>query len=149
MKSIFNTSEQQDIRERLEKLTPNTPALWGKMNVSQMISHCTCAMQMPTDEIPMKNAPWLIRQIGKMIKKRVLGDAPLSRNSPTAPEIKMTTPKEFNAEKERFLIALDKLSKGELVVKREIHPFFGKMTPQEWGQLNYKHTDHHFQQFGV
>jgi len=34
-------------------------------------------------------------------------------------------------------------------IKNEIHPFFGKMTSQQWSKAMYKHIDHHLQQFGV
>jgi LPS sulfotransferase NodH len=29
------------------------------------------------------------------------------------------------------------------------HSFFGRLTPQQWAQLMYKHLDHHLRQFGV
>ena len=29
------------------------------------------------------------------------------------------------------------------------HSFFGRLTPQEWAILMYKHVDHHLRQFGV
>jgi LPS sulfotransferase NodH len=29
------------------------------------------------------------------------------------------------------------------------HSFFGRLTPQEWAVLMYKHLDHHLRQFGV
>jgi LPS sulfotransferase NodH len=29
------------------------------------------------------------------------------------------------------------------------HSFFGRLTPQEWATLMYKHLDHHLRQFGV
>ena len=149
MKTIFNPSEQEDIRKRLEKLTPETKALWGKMNVSQMLAHCSGAMQMPTGDIAVKPSPLLVRVIGKLIRDIAINEKPFTKNNPTAPELKITDPKEFTAEKEKFLKALEKISKGESVIKREKHPFFGKLLPNEWGRLNYKHTDHHFKQFGV
>ena len=37
--------------------------------------------------------------------------------------------------------------KSELVSRP--HPFFGKMTAEEWGMLGYKHLDHHLKQFDV
>lgn len=27
------------------------------------------------------------------------------------------------------------------------HAFFGKLTPEQWGELMYKHLDHHLRQF--
>jgi len=29
------------------------------------------------------------------------------------------------------------------------HPSFGEFTKEQWGQLEYKHLDHHLRQFGV
>ena len=29
------------------------------------------------------------------------------------------------------------------------HSFFGRMNPDEWAILMYKHVDHHLRQFGV
>ena len=29
------------------------------------------------------------------------------------------------------------------------HSFFGRLTPEEWAVLMYKHLDHHLRQFGV
>jgi Ca2+-binding EF-hand superfamily protein len=29
------------------------------------------------------------------------------------------------------------------------HPAFGSFTKEQWGQLQYKHLDHHLKQFGV
>jgi hypothetical protein len=28
-----------------------------------------------------------------------------------------------------------------------VHPFFGRMTPEQIGYMLYKHTDHHLRQF--
>jgi hypothetical protein len=29
------------------------------------------------------------------------------------------------------------------------HALFGSMTGDDWGVLMYRHTDHHFRQFGI
>ena len=31
--------------------------------------------------------------------------------------------------------------------KAEKHPFFGKMTKEEWARITFKHLDHHLRQF--
>jgi hypothetical protein len=148
MKNIFNPSEQSELMQRLEKLTPQTKNLWGQMNVSQMLCHCTKAMQMPTGELKPKPEP--IRFLGQFLKKAVLGEGPLKKNSPTAKELRATGQHEFDTEKQHFLSAFERLTKGgEGGAVAEKHPFFGKMKPNEWGRINYKHLDHHFSQFGV
>ena len=35
------------------------------------------------------------------------------------------------------------------VVTQDPHPFFGRMTGEEWDRLLWKHLDHHLRQFGV
>ena len=37
----------------------------------------------------------------------------------------------------------------EIEKKWNPHPIFGAFTHQQWGQLQYKHLDHHLRQFGV
>ncbi len=148
MKNIFNSSEQQELLQRLEKLTSQTKNLWGEMNVSQMLCHCTKAMQMPTGELNAKLLP--IRFLGQFLKKAVLGEGQMRKNSPTAKELRATGQHEFDVEKQNFLRAFERLTKGgEAGAVAEKHPFFGKMEPIEWGRINYKHLDHHFSQFGV
>jgi hypothetical protein len=54
MKSLYNDQDNKELINRLNFLTPNTPALWGKMNVSQMLSHCQKPMQIAFDELVIK-----------------------------------------------------------------------------------------------
>ncbi|MGB5666410.1 MAG: DUF1569 domain-containing protein, partial [Maribacter sp.] len=30
-----------------------------------------------------------------------------------------------------------------------LHPLFGEFTVEQWGQMEFKHLDHHLKQFGV
>ena len=149
MKTISNETDKNEILSRIEKLTPETPRVWGKMNVSQMLAHCALGAQMPTGELIVKNSPLMF--IGQFFKKSIImNDKPLGKNSPTAPELTMVDQKEFEKEKAALIAAVNKLSAGgENGIKAEKHAFFGKMTPKEWGVLNYKHADHHLRQFGV
>ncbi|MBC7523286.1 MAG: DUF1569 domain-containing protein [Flavobacterium sp.] len=72
------------------------------------------------------------------------------KNLPTAKEFKITFELDFEKEKANLKAKIYELGqKGEDVIKVKTHPFFGKMSPSEWGVLFYKHLDHHFKQFGV
>ena len=150
MKNIFNETDRNEILQRIEKLTPQTQALWGKMNVAQMLAHCANAAKMPTGEMKTQRAPFPFNLLGKMLKGKILAEGPLRKNSPTAREIKVVDPREFEKEKASFIAAVKKLGEGEKAIdKNAVHPFFGGMKPQEWGRINYKHADHHLSQFGV
>ena len=150
MKNIFNASDRNELLARVEKLTPESQAVWGTMNVSQMLAHAAQGAKMPTGEVKPKSVGFPVSLIGRLLKSKILGEGPLRRNSPTSPEIKITDPREFQKEKANFISAIQKLGAlGEAGVKNDKHPFFGKMTPAEWGRINYKHADHHLSQFGV
>ena len=149
MKTIFNEADKNEIISRIEKLTPETQHVWGKMNVGQMLAHCALGAEWPTGSVVIKSSP--IAFIGQFFKKSLIhSDKQFGKNSPTAPELTMVDQKDFEKEKAAFIAAINKLNAGgEKGIKTEKHAFFGKMTPEEWGILNYKHADHHLRQFGV
>lgn len=150
MKNIFNTADANEILERIEKLTPESKAQWGTMNVSQMLAHCAYGAQMPTEEIKPKRVGFPISVIGRLLKNKILNSPEFRKNSPTANELRVTDTREFETEKANFKAAVKKLrDNGEQIAKASHHPFFGKMTPTEWGRINYMHADHHLSQFGV
>jgi hypothetical protein len=58
--------------------------------------------------------------------------------------------RDLGKERERLLGLIDKFAAGGAAgCTKNPHSFFGKMTPEEWAILMYKHLDHHLRQFGV
>jgi hypothetical protein len=147
MKTIFHPEEKEQILLRLEKLSQQSKAQWGKMNVSQMLAHCATAMRVPLGEYQPK--PEFISIMGRFMKKSILSEKPFGKNAPTAKAFVIKDERQFETEKKNFLDAFRKLTQGETAVKHDIHPILVKMLPQEWGRLHYKHIDHHFRQFGA
>ena len=47
MESLFHANTHIAILKRLESLSPNSTASWGKMNVSQMLNHCQKPLEIP------------------------------------------------------------------------------------------------------
>ena len=41
MKNIFNQMDIGEILNRIDKLSPNSKPQWGKMDVAQMLAHCS------------------------------------------------------------------------------------------------------------
>ena len=39
IKSVFNAADVAELIDRINKLTPQSTPLWGKMNVGQMLAH--------------------------------------------------------------------------------------------------------------
>jgi hypothetical protein len=91
------------------------------------------------------------RLIGGIIKPKVLGDdAPMRRNSPTVKGLVVLDERDLDKERERLLAVIDRFAAaGPAGCTNHPHSFFGRLTPEEWAVLEYKHLDHHLRQFGV
>ncbi len=148
--AIHETSRQQ-LRARLSKLHPESPALWGRMNVPEMLHHLNDQMDLIHGDLQVEpvsmpllrtrlgrflslsRIPWprgRIRSPGKMVRREVKGEA------------------EINAIRQRLFDSLERFA--ALPASHAVdHPFIGSMNKREWGRLTWKHFDHHLRQFGV
>jgi hypothetical protein len=149
MKSIFNAKDNAEFINRIDKLNSATPAQWGKMNVSQMLAHCQILIKMAQGDLKL-NRVFLGLLFGNIAKKSILKDEPIKRNLPTFKKAVVKDQRNFEEEKAGLIALVKKLLKtGPNGLGENSHPFFGTLTPEEWGQLNTKHLDHHLAQFGV
>ncbi len=149
MKTLFEPAGRESIQKRLLTLRADSARGWGKMNASQMVTHCARALETGTGDRPMKQ-----KFIGKILmpffRSSMLGEKPFSRNGPTDPSFIVTDERDFVAERQKLLELIDRLvERGPAAAAEQTHAFFGKLSGQEWGELMYKHIDHHLQQFGV
>ena len=148
MQSTLDKSTRDKLRARINLLNENSTAEWGKMNVYQMIKHCSLWEEMVLGNKTYKQV-FIGRIFGKMALRNVLKDEkPLKRNTPTIPDliIKETNGQIAN-EKMKWIALLEKYE--HFTNDNFIHPFFGKMTREQIGYMAYKHNDHHLRQFGV
>lgn len=150
MRNLFEGAAAAEVNERIERLTPDSQRLWGKMSVAQMMAHCSIAMEWAIgDAVPPRM--FAGRILGRFVKPLALGDdKPLRRNSPTAKTLIIADEREMNKERDRLrgLIARF-VAAGPKGCTTHPHSFFGRLTPEEWAILAYKHLDHHLRQFGV
>lgn len=148
MDSIFEPAVNTALIGRINRLTPDTPALWGKMNVSQMLAHCQVPIKMAFGEMAGKGGLMALI-FGKMAKKKLVSDKPFERNLPTMNEAKIKSDRGFETEKQALIELVERFTKGPQVIANRKHPFFGPLTIEEWNTLQHKHLDHHLRQFGV
>ncbi len=149
VKSIFDAQAYKEILARIENLTPATQGLWGKMDVAQMLKHCTQQIKIATGDtkIPRLWIGWLF---GGFLKSALTDDKPFGKNSPTLPSFKIVEKVDFQLAKTELLQYLDKLIKqGEKSTEGYLHPFFGVLTAEQWNKGTWKHLNHHLSQFGV
>jgi hypothetical protein len=150
MKNIFEPSVYKEIALRLDKLQPDSPRKWGKMNVAQMLAHCSAVLEIASGKSEIPRAPWYMQIIGSLIKRKLVDATPFKQGLPTAPSFVRKDEREFAKEKQRLAgLVKDFAQAGEAGVSKKPHPFFGKMSPMDWSISQYKHLDHHLRQFGV
>lgn len=150
MKNIFDPQVTTELISRVNQLKPESPSLWGKMTVDQMLAHCCVAYEMAfTNKHPKPN-PVMRFLLKAFVKNGVVNEVPYKRNIRTAPVFIITGRKNFEEEKDRLIKYLGHtitLGRDHFEGKESLS--FGPMTAEEWNNLFYKHLDHHLSQFGV
>ncbi|NNK74680.1 MAG: DUF1569 domain-containing protein [Maribacter sp.] len=149
-KNLFDVQESQETIERINQLSNDTPPLWGKMNVAQMLAHCNVTYELVyTDKHPKPHGfkKFMIKLLAKNV---VVGPKRYKKNSRTAPMFIISDKREFDTEKQRLIDYLKKTQQlGEAHFNGKESHSFGPLTSKEWNTLFSKHLDHHLQQFGV
>lgn len=150
MKTLLDPAEAEQMKARLMRLTPECERQWGKMTAAQMVTHCSVGLEMScgTHNPPRMAAG---RLLGRLLKPLVLKEGvPMRRNAPTVPSLKVAGEPDLEAGKARLAGLIEQFARnGAAGCTKHPHPFFGALTPEEWGALAYKHMDHHLRQFGV
>jgi len=149
MESLFDKSDNAAIIQRIHSLNSDSKPLWGKMNVAQMLSHCQAPLDVATGDLQLKSN-FILQFIGKIYKKKILAAPGFKKNSPTAPDFLRNNPVDFEQAKSELIEKVLKFSTlGPKVIANHKHPFFGEMTNEEWDLLQWKHLNHHLNQFSV
>lgn len=147
MKSIFDEKVYNEIVSRVNNLNANSKGQWGKMTIAQMVWHCQIPLKVAIkNKKTNKKGNPLIRWF---FKKSLYNDKPWRKNLPTSSFAKAREDKDFNTELETLQKLIHEVYKIKDRKDWNPHPLFGSFTPQQWGQMQYKHLDHHLGQFGV
>lgn len=137
----------------LRELPTETPPVWGKMTVQQMIEHFADAVRiasgvvMHTDvvtpaEYLEKSRAFLESE--KPFRENTLNPMLPETPAPVRNRSKDEAIKELKEEMDTFFAAFEK---ARLQTTR--NPIFGDLSYEQNVQLLYKHALHHLRQFGV
>ncbi len=150
MKNLFEAATVEEVKGRLTHLKPDSERLWGTMTAAQAVAHCAAGMELATgDQRPPRKLVGLL--FGGLVKKLALGnEEPMRRNTPTVKGLVVKDERDLDLERQRLSALIDRFSAaGPAGCTTHPHSFFGRLTPQEWAVLMYKHLDHHLRQFGA
>ena len=147
MKSMWQEATRREMAGRLARLAPDTPAQWGRMNAPRMVAHLTQSFRSAIGELRVapKNTP--LRR--SPLKELVIYWLPFPRNLPTAPELLALEPTEWAADVAQLQALMQRFATKDPESVFPNHAAFGRMSGKQWGVLMYRHTDHHFRQFGI
>lgn len=150
MKDLYEAAAAKEVKERIARLRPDSERQWGKMSAAQAAAHCSVAMEWAVGDIRPPRM-FLGRIFGPMAKSKMLGnDRPMGKNAPTAKSLLVPDERDLGVEQKRLCTLIDRFaSAGPRGCTTHPHAFFGRLTPEEWASLMYKHLDHHLRQFEV
>lgn len=147
MKSLFDAETYSETKNRLDILSETSEKQWGKMTAGQMLHHCQGPFNIMLEKKDYGLKPNFIAKL--FFKKMFYNDKPYRKNLPTAKFLKESEPRDFYTEKKNLETLLIEFESQKEREEWKPHPGFGYFTKQQWGQMQYKHLDHHFRQFGV
>lgn len=149
MKSLVALSTQEEIKQRLQTIGPESQRRWGRMSANQMICHLADSFRRTLGDKVASNLP----------PKRLLKWAalwvpiPWPHGFKTRPEMDQeiggTRPVEFENDRKELLSLMDRFTCESPEPKFYPHPVFGAMSRKELMRWAYLHMNHHLRQFGA
>ena len=151
MKTLTNPQDKQEILDRLSRLRSDSPRAWGKMSAPQMICHLNDSYRLVSGE---KSASSVANVFTRTFVKWVALSLPIPwpHSTKTMPEVDQfaggTPPTDFEADRRELISLTEQFAGKPAYLATSRHPFFGKMSLDEWMRWGYLHIDHHLRQFG-
>jgi len=146
--SLWEEGPRRELLDRLARLGADDRPRWGRMNAAQMLTHVNDQFRMALGDLPTvpKRLPIRYPPLNGLVAYVL----PWPKGSPTAPELlaridQSTWPIEVTT----FATLLNRFAALPAGAAWPLHPAFGRLSRRGWGLLGYRHTDHHFRQFGA
>jgi hypothetical protein len=100
MKSLFRREDIEELISRIDQLEPRSQRLWGKMDVAQMMAHCSGALDMASGRL---NPPRTLigRLMGRFVRPIYTNEKPFSKGYPTDKRLVVADQRDFLLEQAR------------------------------------------------
>ncbi len=148
MRTIQNPKDRKDLFDRLGRLDPAQPPLWGRLTAPTMLAHLCDQMRMPYNDNPSPPIPGV--QHYPVMRQLVLYLLPWPKAQIQGPPEAFHTPPAVWSEDVATLKALvDQFVNASADRPWADHQHFGPMNHRVWGYFSYRHFDHHLRQFGA
>jgi hypothetical protein len=106
MKTILNNKNKNLVINRINSLSEQDDALWGKMNANEMVCHCTDQIRMVLEEIKIKLQSNFF--MTKVLKHLILLGVPAPKGKVKTykeldQKVRGTKPKEFESDRKMLI----------------------------------------------
>ncbi|MEO8077864.1 MAG: DUF1569 domain-containing protein [Acidobacteriota bacterium] len=151
----MQTLNHQSFRElvaRLERVTPESPRVWGLMTPHEMICHVNDSFLVGMGE---RQAADISTRVSRTLIKWVALYAPMRwpQGLDTRPEVDPrragTAPIDFWRDRDVLVRTMTRFAAHPPDFAWGRHPIFQGMSEPAWRRWGYLHVDHHLRQFGA
>jgi len=148
--NVFTPEVSTQLIARIQQLSPQTAAKWGKMNVAQMLAHCNVTYEMVYENKHPKPGALMKFILKAMVKNKVVNEEAYPQSGRTAPQFLIVDERDFAQEQKRLMDYIIKTQAlGAAYFEQKESHSFGKLSSEQWNNMFYKHLNHHLTQFGV
>ena len=143
-KLLHDTTVYQSIRRRIESLSADSPRLWGKMSLDQMLWHVNVSMREAVGDYHPQIKPL---PIPKPVLRWAILNLPWGRGARTREDMYPGSTYDFDQEKAECLTLVDRIYARPLSAAWPESITMGRMSGRDWSRLTARHLDHHLRQF--
>jgi hypothetical protein len=131
MKNLFQPDAVNELFSRIDKLQPTTDHQWGKMDVAQMMAHCSATLDVASGRVVLPRL-FIGRILGPFVRPVFTNEKPFSKNGPTDKNFVIADKRDFAREQEQLKVRVRQFHEGgEPQCTKHPHSFFGLLAPQE------------------
>jgi hypothetical protein len=147
MRSLWQPETRASVLRRIEQLTPDHRAQWGRFTAPLVLAHLSDSLRMAFGDLPTRSKRLPLRH--PPLKQFVIYWLPVPKGVPTAAELIARAPGAWDTEMAECRALIERFGREAPERAWPDHPAFGTMTARRWGVITFKHMDHHLRQFGV
>jgi hypothetical protein len=150
-KTLANTADCEEIARRIAALTPESRRMWGTMSVGGMLCHLDDSYQLGLGE---RAGEMVQISVPRGMVKYLALRLPLEwkRNMGTMQAVRQgaggTAPGTFVEDRARLLTTVARFYTCPTLAEAR-HPFFDRMSADDWLRWGWLHADHHLRQFSA
>jgi hypothetical protein len=147
-KTLWDDDARASLLRRLDALTPQAAAKWGRMSSGEMLAHLVNGMRLAAGELDAKPRRSPFRRWP--LKYLFIYWVPFPKGAPAPREIVTRgTPTDWEQNLRALRDSIDQLTRRDRNGSWPAHPVFGALSGKAWGALGWRHFDHHLRQFGL